>query len=170
MADRKPTPEEEAALRALGMWPKNSNADIQGQNKRPPEPPSGVPFWKQFSLDDFIVFIVCECFAAPINIAAGEAFVNLQNGREWYGWSVGVPLAIAGFTFHWWKRWLAEPARAWIAVNAKRWALLVIIAAIVWAYAYVVAPDIYRRATAPVALTGAIGVMPIGTTPASPQP
>jgi len=63
-------------------------------------------FWKQFTWDDLVVLIVVNAIAEPINIATGEAFVNLQNGREWVGWSYGIPLAILGTTFHWWKAWI----------------------------------------------------------------
>jgi hypothetical protein len=89
-----------------------------------------------------VVLVAFECIAVPICIAAGDAFVTENYGRAIFGWSIGIPLAVAGFTAHWWKEWLNEPARAWVLRNANRWWP----AAILLAFTYVTGPDIYRRA------------------------
>jgi hypothetical protein len=112
-----------------------------------------------FSLDNVIVFVACECFAVPLNIAAGEAFVAGHGDRALLGWGLGVPLAVAGFTFHWWKTKIPDSLRNFIQQNAKYG----IVPALLVAFAYVAGPEMYQRATKPVAVTGAIGAMPIGT-------
>jgi hypothetical protein len=100
---------------------------------------------KGLSLDDLVVFVTSECFAVPLNIAAGEAFVAGHGDRAALGWGIGVPLAVLGFTFHWWKGWIPTPIRSSILWAAKYgWPV-----ALLAAFAYVAAPDIYRRATAP---------------------
>jgi hypothetical protein len=97
---------------------------------------------KIFSLDNVIVFIACECFAVPLNIAAGEAFVAAHYDRAGVGWGIGVPLAVAGFTFHWWKN--KTPAfRDWTYRQARRWWYVPFAAAFI----YVTGPEMYRRAT-----------------------
>ena len=101
----------------------------------PPMPPEVASaqkpssFWKQFTWDDVVVAVVVHAVAKPINIAAGEAFVNLQNGRQWIGWAYGIPLAIIGTTFHWWKQWLPRSVPLWIAANGG-WLLLITFLAI----------------------------------------
>jgi hypothetical protein len=114
---------------------------------------------KGITLDDLVVFVTSECFAVPLNIAAGEAFVSGHLDRAALGWGLGVPLAVLGFTFHWWKKWIPGPTRnsiQWVARYGWPVALLA-------AFAYVAGPEIYRRATNPIAVTGVIGTMPIGT-------
>ena len=112
----------------------------------------------KFSLDDMMVFVASECFAVPLNIAAGEAFVGGHFDRALLGWGLGVPLGILGFTFHWWKGYLSAPKREWIKTQAARWWAVPLLLA----FAYVAGPEVYRRATKPIAVTGAIGAMPRG--------
>lgn len=98
---------------------------------------------KGFSLDDLVVFVTSECFAVPLNIAAGEAFVAGHMDRAGLGWGIGVPLAVLGFTFHWWKRLIPASTLGsiqWVARYGWFVALLL-------AFGYVVGPDVYRRAT-----------------------
>lgn len=107
-------------------------------------------FWKQFTWDDVVVAVVVHSIAEPINIAAGEAFVNLQTGREWAGWAYGIPLAVIGTTFHWWKRWiLPASVPAWIGKNGGWLVFIALLAASGAVFAYVSGPVIYQRATAP---------------------
>ena len=97
------------------------------------------------SRDDVIIFVASECFAVPLNIAAGEAFVGGLYVNTFFGWGIGVPLAIAGLTYHWWKQWIKESAQNWIGVTGRRWWP----AAMMLAFIYVTGPSIYRRATTP---------------------
>jgi hypothetical protein len=98
---------------------------------------------KPFTWPDLVVLVVFECVAVPICIAAGDAFVKAEFGRAAFGWAVGVPTAVAGFTAHWWKAWLSEDAREGIARVAASWAPI----AVAVAFLYVVGPNIYQRAT-----------------------
>jgi hypothetical protein len=95
------------------------------------------------SLDDIVVLVASECFAVPLNIAAGEAFVMEHYDRAWVGWGIGVPLAILGASYHWWKRLLAAPKRAWLEAQARRWWP----ATLVFPFAYVVGPHINPNLT-----------------------
>ena len=120
----------------------------------------------QIKLADIVVLVVFECVAIPICIAAGEAFVSEHYGRSLFGWAIGIPLAVAGFTGHWWVAALSPLKREWIEHQALRWWP----AAVLLAFLYVTGPDMYRRAMQPVAVTGAIGEMPIGTAPVTQTP
>ena len=167
-----PPPSAERALPTGDL----SQFGYRNNHPEPPppitEPPSkasvsgSVPHGKFPTLDDVIVLVVCECLAVPLNIAAGEAVVAGHYGGAALGWGLGIPLAVAGFTFHWWKNKLSVPARNSIqAITKYGWPV-----ALLAAFLYVVGPDMYRRATQPVALSGAIGVMPIGTIAVGPIP
>lgn len=96
-------------------------------------------------MDDLVVFVVSECFAVPLNIAAGEAFVAGHLDRAALGWGIGVPLAVAGFTYHWFKKWISAPARDSIQFVARYgWPVVLLLV-----FAYVAGPEMYRRATSP---------------------
>jgi len=97
-----------------------------------------------FSIDDLIVFVTSECFAVPLNIAAGEAFIGGHLKGAALGWGIGVPLAVLGFTFHWWKRWIPMATRNTIQWGAKFGWPIAFIAAMVY-----LAPFVYQRATPP---------------------
>ena len=121
----------------------------------------------RFTWQDLVVLVAFECIAVPICIAAGDAFVREEYGRAVFGWAIGIPLAIAGFTAHWWKDWLTESTRERIQRNANRWGPV----AILLAFLYVAGPDIYRRATE--LASPAVTSVPAGQSaapPAAPRP
>jgi hypothetical protein len=60
--------------------------------------------------------------------------------------AVAAMIGLAGFSFHWWSKLLSARARAWVGTNSIRWWLPV---SVVLFFAYVVGPDIYRRAMVP---------------------
>jgi hypothetical protein len=99
---------------------------------------------KKFAWPDLVALVAFECIAIPICIAAGEALVSGDYGRALLGWTIGIPLAIAGFTADWWKDWLTETARRRVQRLAINWSPV----ALLLAFAYVVGPNIYERAAA----------------------
>ena len=104
------------------------------------------PHRKRFSFTDLVVLVVSECLAVPLCIAAGEAFVNGHYVDAGIGWLTGIPLAIIGASSYWWSKWFGDKTRDRIITQAIRWAPV----AILCAFAYVVGPNIYRRAVEPV--------------------
>ena len=112
----------------------------------------------RFGWQDLVVLIAFECIAVPICIAAGEAFVSEHYGRAFFGWLVGIPLAVTGFTAPWWKDWLGDDAKQRIMDQAYRWWP----AAVFIAFAFVAGPEMYRRATVP-------SLKPLSSTQESPQ-
>jgi len=113
----------------------------------------------KFNWADAVVFAVCELVAIPMcdagwhGIVSGEYVFNgvLAN-------LAGLPIGVAGISFHWWKDKIPPPSREWIQRQANRWWP----AAFLIFFLYVTGPEMYRRATKPVAISGAIGVMTIG--------
>jgi hypothetical protein len=99
---------------------------------------------KKFAWPDLVVLVAFECIAIPICIAAGEALVSGDYGRAFLGWGIGIPLAIAGFTAHWWKDWLTETTRERIQRHTIHWSPV----ALLLAFVYVVGPNIYERVSA----------------------
>jgi hypothetical protein len=100
---------------------------------------------KRFSLTDVVVLVIGECLAVPFCIAGGEAFVNGHFPQAGVGFGAGIPLAIAAATFSFWKGWIGDQAQQAITQHATWWLPV----AVLLAFAYVVGPDIYRRATSP---------------------
>ena len=98
---------------------------------------------KRFSTVDLVVFVVSECLAVPLCIAAGEAFVNGHYIDAGIGWATGIPLAIFGATAYWWRKWFSDETRARLTKQAIWWSPV----ALLCAFIYVVGPNIYRRAT-----------------------
>jgi hypothetical protein len=91
---------------------------------------------------DVGVGVVCGLIAVPLCDASWHAIVaehETINGI--IGLAFGLPIGIAGFTFHWWKtRWTG--GKAWLLRQANRWWP----AAILFAFVYVAGPAIYQRA------------------------
>jgi hypothetical protein len=81
-------------------------------------------------------------------------------GRGLVALIVGLPVGLLGGSFHWWKSRVSVPTRDFVQRTARLWLPVALFAA----FAYVAGPELYRRATKPIAVTGAIGAMPIGTT------
>jgi hypothetical protein len=86
-----------------------------------PLPDSSAARHSLFSLDNAVVFVTSECVAMPLNIGGGEAFVHGDYVSSAIGYGVGVPLAIVGFTYPFWKRRMRGAARNSIGRNLTWW-------------------------------------------------
>ena len=144
-----------------------SPSEILSGKYRQPTPPESEPkpnkHGSGFDAADIIVLVFCELIAIPLCHAGWDAIVMDHHiGRGLVALFVGFPIGIAGGSFHWWKD-KTPRFGDWLKLQASRWWIV----AVILAFAYVAGPAMYRRATAPVALTGAIGEMPIGTKPYS---
>ncbi len=144
----------EAVARYLG--------EPSGESPPPKEPPQSSPSAPESPTDKARITL-CEVLALLFALPFGE---DLYRGTPINGWHVfylviGLLFAVAGPMWPLIKTrvpgWLysglgraASDVRIWISV------LLIL-------FVYVVGPDIYRRAMRPVEVTGAIGVMPVGT-------
>jgi hypothetical protein len=92
----------------------------------------------KFTLADVVVFAVCELIAIPLCDASWHAIVtDGQTIRGVVGLVMGIPVGIAGFTFHWWK----DGAKTWLLNLCKDWWPL----AAVVLMAYVVNPSLTER-------------------------
>jgi hypothetical protein len=96
---------------------------------------------EKFNAADFGVFAVFQLFAVPMCHAGWDAIVSGEHpGRGIMAIILGLPIGLAGASFHWWKNKLPS-ARDWTARQADRWwpvALLV-------AFVYVAGPSLYQR-------------------------
>ena len=91
--------------------------------------------------EDIVVAIVCELVAVPLCHASWEAIVAGNDIlRGIVGLAFGLPIGVAGLTFHWWKGRISR-----ITDAAVYWWPI----AIVLAFAYVCGPAIYRRSQQP---------------------
>jgi len=113
----------------------------------------------RFSFTDLVVLVVNECLGVPLCIAGGENFSHTDWVGSAIGWGVGIPLCVSGVTFPFWRGPVKTAVATWVE---RRWQLL-LPTTVLLAFIYAVGPEMYRRATAPIAVAGAIGVMPIGT-------
>jgi hypothetical protein len=145
MAGKDPTlrPAIEAAVEAH-----ETRRSAPVPNAEPPPPADEVSHWPhwlpfgRFSWRDLAVFVVSEGVAVPLCIAAGDAFVH----RDWIGtaigWGPGLPLLVFGAAFPFSRHWIKPETAALIQKRAINWAPVVALLA----FAYVVGPNIYRRA------------------------
>jgi len=99
----------------------------------------------QFSLGDLVVLISCALFAEPFCHAGADAFLHEHYDKAALGFTIGLPPGIAGGSFHWWKKYLSAATQK-IALAT---AIVLGIAGVVLAFAYVAGPEMYRRATEP---------------------
>jgi hypothetical protein len=92
-------------------------------------------------IPEIIAFISLEAFGSPFFHAGADAMVNGHVERGIYAYIVGGISALAGVTFHWWKRW-----RFWGQI--KRFVAPLWPAPILLLFVYIVGPEMYRRAIA----------------------
>jgi hypothetical protein len=131
-----------------------------------PDPIPSGPEWKFWGYIDSAVLSLFEVLALLFALPFGDALFHDKPITSLYIFYlvIGCFFAIGGPMFPltrmvtWIPKGIA-PSISKAARDARVW-----IAVLLLFFLYGVAPDIYRRATAPATLTGAIGVMPIGTT------
>ena len=101
----------------------------------------------RYSLGDLVVLISCALFAEPFCHAAADAFLQEHYAKAALGFGVGMPAGLIGGTFHWWKGRLSQPVQR-MAVPV---AMVLGLIGLILVFFYVAGPDIYRRATMPIA-------------------
>jgi hypothetical protein len=111
----------------------------------PKPPPTPIAGTAESSLrDDVIAGVIGALIAAPLCDASWHAIVTeAEYTRGIVGLSFGLPIGIAGLSFHWWKNKILW--RYWFARTAPYW----IPALVLLVFIYVTGPEVYRRATAP---------------------
>jgi hypothetical protein len=107
---------------------------------------------KRFSVDDLVVLLVSEGIGVPLTIAGGEAFAHEQMRPAIIGYGVGLPLMAIGFTFPFWKNWVADRARTWIVATAYYGLPILLLLAIL----YVLGPLLLDRVVTPDRLAPAV--------------
>jgi hypothetical protein len=113
---------------------------------------------------DGAVLAVSELLFLLFGLPFGDALYHGNlTAIHWVYLAIALVCAIAGPM---WpairNRWASPDLSASVAAAARDVRLWIALLLILFLYG--VAPEIYQRATKPIAVTGAIGVMPIGTT------
>lgn len=101
-------------------------------------------------LPEIVAFISLEAFAIPFFHAGAEAIVNGHLERGVYAYITGGASAVAGFTYHWWKKWPLWQRVRWVVTPFWPTPLLLL-------FVYIAGPEIYRRATTQVLSQLAVG-------------
>jgi hypothetical protein len=111
-------------------------------------PPPPTPHESSWTADDWAVAAISALIAIPLCEAGWHAVVNEPEhfARGLTAIGVGLPLGLAGFSFHRWKTKIPDGARNLIGSAALKWWPV----AAFLAFAYFAGPEMYRRATAPV--------------------
>jgi hypothetical protein len=87
---------------------------------------------KHFSVDDLVVFLVCEGIGVPFTIAGGEAAVHEDWKATVIGFGVGIPMMAIGFTFPFWKNYVWARLREYIVRLAFLGIPVILLLAIVY--------------------------------------
>ena len=136
----------ESARSYLFSIPANANSSHQ-----PPAEKTSVEVGKG-TRDDVAAGVIGALVAAPLCDASWHAIVaEAEYMRGVVGLLFGLPIGIGGVTFHWWKDkfdW-----RHWIGRTAAYWSPVLVLLVMV----YMLGPEIYLRATAPVLPPAATG-------------
>jgi hypothetical protein len=105
--------------------------------------------------DDWAVAAISALIAVPLCEAGWHAVVNEPErfARGFTAICVGLPLGLAGFSFHRWKTKIPIGARNLIGGSALKWWPV----SVLLAFVYFAGPDIYQRATAPQTQTQSFG-------------
>jgi hypothetical protein len=105
--------------------------------------------------DDWAVAAVSALIAIPLCEAGWHAVVNEPEhfARGLTAILVGVPLGLAGFSFHRWKTKISAKARDAIGLASLRWWPI----SLFLAFAYFAVPVAYQRATAPLTPPAVVG-------------
>lgn len=96
----------------------------------------------KLTLAEVLVIAVCELIAVPLCDASWHAIVGEHEViRGIIGLAIGIPIGVAGISFHWWKDRLPT-ASGWLLRESNRWWPAVLLLALV----YLIGPSVYRRA------------------------
>jgi hypothetical protein len=98
-------------------------------------------FDRAATVDDLVVFVLCEAIGIPLCIGGGDGVVNGHLWPSVIGFGLGLPLSIAGVTYHWWKTSVSESVRRWVQQAANLWWP----AALAVAFIYVCGPSLVSR-------------------------
>jgi hypothetical protein len=94
---------------------------------------------------DVAVFVACELTAIPLCNAGWDAIVSGDHSvRGVVALGTGLIFGLLGPSYRWLKDKISTSARDWIQERASRWWLVTF----VMAFAYLVGPSVYKRATA----------------------
>lgn len=158
----KPVPVRESITNSI-----QELREKQSSGSPPPGPPN-PPDPNIWTMADKAVLAICETLALLFGLPFGD---DLYHGTPITGWhyfylAVGLLFAGGGPMWPWirTRKWVPKGFSAAIsraAADARVW-----LAVLLLLFIYGAGPELYHRATAPVAVTGAIRVMPIDTAPA----
>jgi hypothetical protein len=139
-----------------------------GEPQPAPAPSIGIKSLRQrlWHYADHAVLGLFELLGLLFGLPFGDDLYQDKpvSNLHWVYLVIGCLFAAGGPMFpltrevRWLPQWVA-PSISGAARDARVW-----IAVLLLFFLYGVAPDIYQRATKPIAVTGAIGAMPIGTT------
>lgn len=122
---------------------RNTEAAIE-QSERPSETKTTIMAEGSWTSDDWAVAAIGALVAVPLCEAGWHAVVNEPEhfARGIIAICVGLPLGLAGFSYHRWKTKIPAAARKLIGEASLKWWPV----AIFLAFLYFAGPDIYRRA------------------------
>jgi hypothetical protein len=100
-----------------------------------------------FSMDNVVVVVTSELIALPFCFNGADGFMSNDWLKTAKGFGIGLPIGILGLTYPFWRTRLKKPTQDWIRNDARRWWPV----ALLLAFGYVLGPDIYQRATKPIA-------------------
>jgi hypothetical protein len=139
-------------------------ASEESEEKKTPQtsPPERLKHDHHSGVDG-AVLTVSELLFLLFGLPFGDALYHDQIApRHWLFLSIAIFCAIAGPMWPAIRNRYASPRIAASVAGAARDARVWVVVLLAF-FLYGVAPDIYQRATKPVAVTGAIGAMPIGS-------
>jgi hypothetical protein len=111
--------------------------------------------------ETIVVFIFSELLALPFCFNATDSLMSGYLRKALFGFFIGIPIAIVGFTFSRWKKYLPKGVAGWIGREGWKW--WVPLAATI-SFVYLLGPDIYQRAISPIksaSITPSVAPQPV---------
>src|SRR5256885_4905247 len=105
-------------------------------------PPANPTAPKLAQMDDIVVFVASELVAFPFCFNGAEAFMNGRFRQGVIAYIIGLPFALLGLSYPFWKRYVGERWRRWLFAAST----LVLPVGLIIAFVYIVGPVIYWRA------------------------
>jgi hypothetical protein len=121
---------------------------------------------KIVTLENILVFVFCEVVGGPFCYAAAQEILDGKYTSGFVGFAIGVPFAITGVGWFWFKPWLQQMAAAVnqsISANLLGGALLV-------AFVYVAGPSFLKRMNVALAHSQPADLIGTPTPAATPEP
>jgi hypothetical protein len=115
----------------------------------PTDPQIEEPPRTGFPTGEVVIFVAGELVAFPMAFVGYESLWNSApaSGEWWrglFGFGAGLVIGTGSASFRWWGKRLGLATQNWIRREAWKWWVPI---SVTLAFAYVIGPDFYRRAT-----------------------